>query len=135
MKHIHILGICGTFMGSLAIIARELGFKVTGSDENVYPPMSTYLLEQGVEIIQGFGVDQLAMKPEVIVVGNTMKRGMPIVEALLNQKLNFVSGPQFLEEYVLKHKWVLAVTGTHGKTTTTSMLAWVLSLRVLIPAF
>ena len=135
MKHIHILGLCGTFMGSLAIIAREMGYTVTGSDENVYPPMSTYLEEQGVTIVQGFGVDQLDLKPDVIVVGNTMKRGMPIVEALLNQKLNFVSGPQFLEEYVLKSKWVLAVTGTHGKTTSSSMLAWVLDYAGLQPGF
>lgn len=135
MKHIHILGICGTFMGSLAIIAREMGYAVTGSDENVYPPMSTYLENQDVTIIQGFEVDQLDLKPDVIVVGNTLKRGMPIVEALLNQKLNFVSGPQFLEEYVLKNKWVLAVTGTHGKTTSSSMLAWVLDYAGLAPGF
>lgn len=135
MKHIHILGICGTFMGSLAVIAREMGFKVTGVDENVYPPMSTYLAEQGIEIIQGFDIAQLNMRPDVIVIGNTMKRGMPIIEAILNQKLPFVSGPQFLEEYVLKNKWVLAVTGTHGKTTTTSMLAWVLEYAGLKPGF
>lgn len=135
MKHVHILGICGTFMGSLAVIAREMGFKVTGSDENVYPPMSTYLEDQGIEILEGFDVSQLNSKPDIIVIGNTMKRGMPIVETVLNQKLNFVSGPQFLEEYVLKHKWVLAVTGTHGKTTTTSMLAWVLDFAGLKPGF
>lgn len=135
MKHIHILGICGTFMGSLAIIAREMGYTVTGSDDNVYPPMSTYLEEQGVNIIQGFGVDQLDIKADVFVVGNTMKRGTPIIEALLNRGMRFVSGPQFLEEHVLRKKWVLAVTGTHGKTTTSSMLAWVLEYAGLKPGF
>jgi len=122
-------------MGSMEIIARELGFKVTGADENVYPPMSTYLEAQGVEIIQGFDVEQLDLNPDVIVVGNTMKRGMPIIEALLNQKLNFISGPQFLKKYVLQNKWVLAATGTHGKTTTSSMLAWVLEYAGLKPGF
>lgn len=135
MKHIHILGICGTFMGSLAVIARELGFRVTGSDENVYPPMSTYLESQGIDIIQGFDIDQLKLQPDIFVIGNTMKRGMPIIEAILNRKLSFFSGPGFLEEFVLKTKWVLAVTGTHGKTTTTSMLAWVLEYAGLKPGF
>ena len=122
-------------MGSLAVIARELGFKVTGSDENVYPPMSIYLEDQGIEIIQGFEAEQLKMKADILVVGNTMKRGMPIIEAMLNQKLNFMSGPQFLEEEVLKKKWVLTVTGTHGKTTTSSMLAWVLEFAAFNPGF
>ncbi len=135
MKHIHVLGICGTFMGGVAVIARELGFKVTGSDQNVYPPMSTYLESQGIEIIQGFGVDQLDLKPDLFVIGNTMKRGEPIVEAILNQQLLFMSGPQFLEEVVLRQKWVLAVAGTHGKTTTTSMLAWVLEYAGYQPGF
>lgn len=135
MKHIHILGICGTFMGSLAVIAREMGFHVSGSDLNVYPPMSTYLAEQGIEIIEGYGLEQLALKPDLFVVGNTLKRGLPIIEALLNQKLPFVSGPAFLEEHVLQHKWVLAVAGTHGKTTTTSMLAWVLEYAGYEPGF
>jgi UDP-N-acetylmuramate: L-alanyl-gamma-D-glutamyl-meso-diaminopimelate ligase len=135
MKHIHILGICGTFMGSLAVIARELGIKVTGSDQNVYPPMSTYLESEGIEIMQGYGLEQLELKPDVFVIGNTIKRGEPIVEALLNQKLPLMSGPQFLEEAVLKNKWVLAVTGTHGKTTTSSMLAWVLEYAGYEPGF
>ena len=135
MKHIHILGICGTFMGSLAVIARELGFKVTGSDQNIYPPMSTYLESIGIEMISGYGLEQLSLKPDVFVIGNTIKRGEPIVEAILNQKLPFVSGPQFLEETVLKQKWVLAVAGTHGKTTTSSMLAWVLEYAGYEPGF
>lgn len=135
MKHVHILGICGTFMGSLAVIARELGMKVTGSDENVYPPMSTYLESQDIEIIQGFDVAQLKMNADILVIGNTMKRGMPIIEEMLNKKLNFISGPQFLEEHVLKHKWVLAATGTHGKTTTSSMLAWILEYAGFKPGF
>lgn len=135
MKHIHILGICGTFMGSLAILARELGLKVTGSDENVYPPMSTYLESQGIEIINGYDSSQLKENIDLIIVGNTMRRGMPIVETMLNQKLNFISGPEFLEKHVLPNKWVLAVTGTHGKTTTSSMLAWTLEYAGYKPGF
>lgn len=135
MKYIHILGICGTFMGSLAVLAREMGFKVTGSDENVYPPMSTYLEAQGIDIMQGFDPAQLQLQPDLFVVGNTMKRGMPLIEALLTHKLPFVSGPAFLEEFILKKKWVLAVTGTHGKTTATSMLAWVLEYAGYKPGF
>ena len=135
MKHLHFLGICGTFMGSLAILARELGFKVTGSDQNVYPPMSTYLESQGIEIINGYDPKQLATPFDYIVVGNTMARGMPIIEAMLNQRLKFISGPEFLKQFVLDTKWVLAVTGTHGKTTTSSMLAWVLEYAGLKPGF
>ncbi|MDO8954743.1 MAG: UDP-N-acetylmuramate:L-alanyl-gamma-D-glutamyl-meso-diaminopimelate ligase [Gammaproteobacteria bacterium] len=126
MKHIHILGICGTFMGSLAIIARELGFKVTGSDTSVYPPMSTYLESQGIQIMQGYEADQLDPAPDMIVVGNTMKRGMPVIEAMLNKNLPYRSGPQWLYENCLNTKWVLMVAGTHGKTTTSSMLAYIL---------
>lgn len=135
MKHLHFLGICGTFMGSLAILARELGFKVTGSDQNVYPPMSTYLESQGIEIINGYDPAQLSAPFDYIVVGNTMARGMPIIEAMLNQRLKFISGPEFLKQFVLDTKWVLAVTGTHGKTTTSSMLAWVLEYAGLKPGF
>ncbi len=135
MKHIHVLGICGTFMGSMAVIAREMGFKVTGSDQNIYPPMSTYLESEGIEIIQGFELDQLALKPDIFIIGNTMKRGEPIIEAILNQQLSFMSGPQFLEEMLLKKRWVLAVAGTHGKTTTSSMLAWVLDYAGYEPGF
>lgn len=135
MKHLHFLGICGTFMGSLAILARELGFKVTGADENVYPPMSTYLEAQGIKIINGYDPSQLTEKFDSIIVGNTMKRGMPIIESLLNQHLKFISGPEFMKQFVLHNKWVLAVTGTHGKTTTSSMLAWVLEYAGLKPGF
>jgi UDP-N-acetylmuramate: L-alanyl-gamma-D-glutamyl-meso-diaminopimelate ligase len=135
MKHLHFLGICGTFMGSLAVLARALGFKVTGSDINIYPPMSTYLAMQGIEIINGYDADQLSNKFDVIIVGNTMSRGMPIIEALLNKQLSFLSGPDFLYQYILKTRWVLAVTGTHGKTTTASMLAWILDYAGLAPGF
>lgn len=126
VKHFHILGICGTFMGSLALILRSLGHRVTGCDANVYPPMSTQLQDAGVQIIQGFDADQVDIAPDVFVVGNAMSRGKPIVEAILNQGLSYTSGPQCLAEYVLPHKWVLAVAGTHGKTTTATMLTKIL---------
>jgi len=135
MKHIHILGICGTFMGSLAIIAREMGYKVTGSDTSVYPPMSTYLASQGIEIMQGYEIEHLQPLPDMIVVGNTMKRGMPVIEYMLNKNLAYCSGPQWLYENCLKTKWVLAVAGTHGKTTTTSMLAHILDVNGYKPGF
>ncbi|WP_373818484.1 UDP-N-acetylmuramate:L-alanyl-gamma-D-glutamyl-meso-diaminopimelate ligase [Glaesserella sp.] len=125
-KHIHILGICGTFMGGVAIIARELGYKVTGSDTNVYPPMSTFLAESGIEIIPNYDVSQLQPAPDLVVIGNAMSRGNPCVEYVLNNQLNFTSGPQWLHDHLLKDRWVLAVSGTHGKTTTTGMLTWIL---------
>lgn len=125
-QHIHILGICGTFMGGVAMLARELGFKVTGSDTNVYPPMSTFLEKSGIEIIPHYEVSQLQPAPDMVVIGNAISRGNPCVEYILNQQLNFTSGPQWLHDNVLKHRWVLAVSGTHGKTTTTGMLAWIL---------
>lgn len=124
--HIHILGICGTFMGSLAILARAQGHKVTGSDQNVYPPMSDLLTEQGIELIQGYDPAQLTPRPDMVVIGNAMKRGNPCVEAVLNQGIPYTSGPQWLHDHVLPERWVLAVAGTHGKTTTAGMLAWVL---------
>lgn len=124
--HIHILGICGTFMGSLALLARDLGHTVTGSDTNIYPPMSTQLQEAGVEIWEGYLADHLDPAPDLVVVGNACKRGMPAVEYMLDQGLAYTSGPQFLYEEVLKNRHVLAVAGTHGKTTTTTMLAWIL---------
>ncbi|GAA0324030.1 UDP-N-acetylmuramate:L-alanyl-gamma-D-glutamyl-meso-diaminopimelate ligase [Psychrobacter aestuarii] len=124
--HIHILGICGTFMGSLALIARALGHRVTGSDANVYPPMSTQLERAGVEIQEGYLVQHLDPAPDLVVVGNAMKRGMPVVEHMLNTGMRYTSGPQFLSETVLQSRHVLAVAGTHGKTTTTTMLAWIL---------
>ncbi|WP_301099864.1 UDP-N-acetylmuramate:L-alanyl-gamma-D-glutamyl-meso-diaminopimelate ligase [Otariodibacter sp.] len=125
-QHIHILGICGTFMGGVAIIARELGYKVTGSDTNVYPPMSTFLEKSGIEIIPHYDVSQLDPAPDMVIIGNAMKRGNPCVEFVLNNRLNFTSGPQWLHDHLLKDRWVLAVSGTHGKTTTTGMLAWIL---------
>lgn len=125
-QHIHILGICGTFMGGIAIIARELGYKVTGSDINVYPPMSTFLEKSGIEIIHNYDVEQLEPRPDMVIIGNAMSRGNPCVEYVLNNKLNFTSAPQWLHDHLLKDRWVLAVSGTHGKTTTTGMLAWIL---------
>ncbi len=124
--HIHILGICGTFMGSLALLARELGHTVTGSDANVYPPMSTQLEKAGVEIMQGYHASHLQPAPDLVIVGNAMKRGIEAVEYMLNQRIPYTSGPQFLAEHVLQYRHVLAVAGTHGKTTTTTMLAWIL---------
>jgi len=133
--HIHILGICGTFMGGVAILAKSLGYKVTGSDKNVYPPMSTQLEEQGIELIQGFDPSQLDSKPDLVVVGNAMSRGNPCVEAVLDRQIPYISGPQWLLEHVLKDKWVLAVAGTHGKTSTSSMLAWILEYANMQPGF
>ena len=124
--HIHILGICGTFMGSLALLARELGHTVTGSDTNVYPPMSTQLENAGVTIEEGYLVKHLQPAPDLVVVGNTMKRGMDVIEYMLDTGLRYTSGPQFLSEQVLQSRHVIAVAGTHGKTTTTTMLAWIL---------
>ncbi len=133
--HIHILGICGTFMGGLALIARQLGFEVTGSDENVYPPMSTQLEEQGIRLMSGYRAENVDTNPDVVIIGNAMSRGNPEVEAVLNKGLRYVSGPQWLAEQVLHNKWVLAVAGTHGKTTTTSMLAWILEHQGFNPGF
>lgn len=124
--HIHILGICGTFMGSLALLARALGHTVTGSDANVYPPMSTQLEKAGVTIEEGYLVEHLQPTPDLVVVGNAMKRGMDVIEYMLDNGLRYTSGPQFLSEQVLQSRHVIAVAGTHGKTTTTTMLAWIL---------
>ena len=133
--HIHILGICGTFMGSLALLAKELGHRVTGSDANVYPPMSTQLEEQGIELMHGYHVEHLQPAPDLVVVGNALSRGNPAVEYVLNTGLAYVSGPQWLAEHVLQGRWVLAVAGTHGKTTTSSMLAWILEYAGMQPGF
>jgi UDP-N-acetylmuramate: L-alanyl-gamma-D-glutamyl-meso-diaminopimelate ligase len=133
--HIHILGICGTFMGSLAQLAVEKGIKVTGCDQNVYPPMSDQLEASGIELIQGYSEDQLDLKPDVWVVGNAMSRGNPLVEAILNRGLAYMSGPEFLKSEILKDRWVMAVAGTHGKTTTASMLAWVLEYAGFEPGY
>lgn len=131
---IHILGICGTFMGGIALLARAQGHEVTGADSNVYPPMSTMLAEQGVEIIQGYQPQDLPTDA-TIVVGNVMKRGLEVVEQMLNQGLPYTSGPQWLGEQILRERWVLAVAGTHGKTTTASMLVWILEYAGLQPGF
>jgi len=133
--HIHILGICGTFMGGLALIAREFGYTVSGSDQNVYPPMSTQLEQQGIRLMNGYRAENLDCKPDLVVIGNALSRGNPEVEAVLNRGLPYVSGPQWLAEHVLQHKWVMAVAGTHGKTTTTSMLAWILEFNGFQPGF
>ena len=133
--HIHILGICGTFMGSLAVLAKESGHRVTGSDANVYPPMSTQLQAQGIELTQGYDPAQLAPAPDLVVIGNALSRGNPAVEYVLNKGLPYVSGPQWLADHVLQGRWVLAVAGTHGKTTTSSMLAWVLEHAGMAPGF
>ena len=133
--HIHILGICGTFMGGLAALAREAGHRVTGCDANVYPPMSDQLRSLGIELIEGWGTEQLALKPDLFVVGNVVTRGNALMEAILNAGLPYTSGPQWLADHVLQGRHVLAVAGTHGKTTTTSMLAWMLEHAGLQPGF
>lgn len=133
--HIHILGICGTFMGSLALLAKEMGIKVTGCDQGVYPPMSTQLESFGVELISGFDKDQLALGADLYVIGNAISRGNPLLEEILNQGLKYTSGPGFLADQILPGKWVLGVSGTHGKTTTSSMLAWILEHAGMAPGF
>jgi len=137
--HVHILGICGTFMGGIALLARELGLEVSGSDTNVYPPMSTQLAEAGITLTEGWDPAQLLSSqkkaPDVVVIGNAMSRGNACVEAVLNRGLSYTSGPAFLADYILKDRWVLAVAGTHGKTTTSAMLAWILEDAGLTPGF
>lgn len=133
--HIHILGICGTFMGGLAALAKQAGHVVTGCDANVYPPMSTQLETLGITLTEGFGVDQLALGADLYVIGNVISRGNPLMEEILNRGLPYVSGPQWMGEHILRDKWVLAVAGTHGKTTTSSMLAWILEEAGYAPGF
>ncbi len=141
--HIHILGICGTFMGGLAALAREAGHKVTGCDAGVYPPMSDQLRALGIELIEGFGADQLALKPDMFVVGNVVSRAhlsdgtpkFPLMEAILDAGLPYTSGPQWLAEHVLQGRHVIAIAGTHGKTTTTAMTTWILEAAGLQPGF
>lgn len=133
--HIHILGICGTFMGGVAQLARAAGHRVTGCDAGVYPPMSTQLEAAGIELIEGFDASQLALSPDCFIVGNAISRGNPLLEAVLDRGLPYVSGPQWLADHVLAGRWVLAVAGTHGKTTTSSMLAWILEDAGLSPGF
>lgn len=133
--HIHILGICGTFMGGLAVLAKEAGHKVTGCDSNVYPPMSTQLEAQGIKLIEGFSPEQINLQPDLFVIGNVVSRGNPLMEEILNRGLPYISGPQWIGEHILRNKWVLAVAGTHGKTTTSSMLAWILEDTGYHPGF
>jgi UDP-N-acetylmuramate: L-alanyl-gamma-D-glutamyl-meso-diaminopimelate ligase len=133
--HIHILGICGTFMGGLAVIARQMGHQVTGSDQNVYPPMSTQLESQGIILMEGYRAANLDPKPDLVIIGNALSRGNPEVEAVLNRGLNYVSGPEWLAKHVLHDRWVLGVAGTHGKTTTSSMLSWILEHQGFKPGF
>jgi len=133
--HVHILGICGTFMGGIAAIARAAGHHVTGSDRNVYPPMSTQLAALGIELTEGHDAAQLDPRPDVVLVGNVMSRGQPVIEALLEGNIPYTSGPEWLAREVLRERWVLAVAGTHGKTTTSSMLAWILEDAGLSPGF
>ena len=124
--HIHILGICGTFMGSLAILAKQLGYRVSGSDANVYPPMSTQLQELGIDLMDGYSPEHLYPEPDLVIIGNALSRGNSAVEHVLNEGLNYTSGPQWLAQYVLHDRWVLGVAGTHGKTSTSAMLTWIL---------
>jgi len=133
--HIHILGICGTFMGGVAVLAREMGYTVSGSDANVYPPMSTQLQQAGIQLSQGYDPAHLDPAPDLVVIGNALSRGNAAIEYVLDQGLPYTSGPAFLADYVLKDRWVLAVAGTHGKTTTSSMLAWILEHAGLKPGF
>jgi UDP-N-acetylmuramate: L-alanyl-gamma-D-glutamyl-meso-diaminopimelate ligase len=133
--HLHILGICGTFMGGIAAIAREAGFRVTGCDANVYPPMSNQLQALGIDLIEGYGREQMALAPDVWVIGNVVTRGNPLMEAILDAGAPYVSGPQWLAEKVLRARHALAVAGTHGKTSTASMLAWILEHAGRRPGF
>ena len=133
--HVHILGIAGTFMGGLAAIAKAAGFRVTGADLNVYPPMSTQLTALGIEFVEGYAADQLDLRPDLVIVGNALSRGSPVIEAMLDRGMAYTSGPQWLAEHVLRDRHVLAVAGTHGKTTTSSMLAWILEHAGLEPGF
>jgi UDP-N-acetylmuramate: L-alanyl-gamma-D-glutamyl-meso-diaminopimelate ligase len=132
---IHILGICGTFMGGLAILARQLGHEVSGSDANIYPPMSDQLAGQGITLFDGYVPANLKPEPDLVIVGNALSRGNPLVEEVLDRGLPFTSGPAFLAEHVLQGRWVMAVAGTHGKTTTTAILAWILEYAGLTPGF
>ncbi|MFA5598103.1 MAG: Mur ligase domain-containing protein, partial [Pusillimonas sp.] len=133
--HLHILGICGTFMGGLALIARAAGHTVTGCDAGVYPPMSTQLEEQGISLTEGFDAGQINIKPDLFIVGNVVSRGNPLMEAILDQGLPYTSGPQWLGQHILQGQHVLAIAGTHGKTTTSSMLAWILEQTGHAPNF
>ncbi|MEK7737857.1 MAG: UDP-N-acetylmuramate:L-alanyl-gamma-D-glutamyl-meso-diaminopimelate ligase, partial [Pseudomonadota bacterium] len=133
--HIHILGICGTFMGGIALIARAAGHRVSGCDANAYPPMNSQLERQGIALIESYSADQADLEPDLFVIGNAISRGNPLLEEILARNLPYVSGPQWLAEQLLHNKWVLGVAGTHGKTTTTALLAWILEEAGLNPGF
>lgn len=133
--HVHILGICGSFMGGIAALAKSLGHTVTGSDRNVYPPMSTQLEELGITLTEGYDVAQFEPEPDMVIIGNAMSRGNPAVEYVLDRNLPYTSGPQWLLDNLLKDRWVLAVAGTHGKTSTSSVLAWILEFAGYTPGF
>lgn len=133
--HLHFLGICGTFMGSLAVLAKALGHRVSGSDANVYPPMSTQLEQQGIELLEGYDPSHLDPAPDLVIVGNAMSRGNPAVEYMLNRGLAYTSGPQWLRDHVLQGRWVIGVSGTHGKTTTSTMVTWILEQAGLEPGY
>lgn len=133
--HVHILGICGTFMGGIAVLAKAQGYHVTGSDDNVYPPMSTQLENLGISLLQGYEAQHLTPEPDCVVVGNAMSRGNLAIEAMLNHNMKYTSGPQWLAENILANRWVIAVAGTHGKTTTSSLVAWILEYAGLQPGF
>ena len=133
--HIHILGICGTFMGGIAQLARQMGYTVSGSDTNVYPPMSTQLEQAGIQIKEGFHPTHLEPEPDLVVIGNAMSRGNSLVELVLNRGMRYCSGPAFLAEYILPQRWVIGVSGTHGKTTTSAMVAWILEHAGFNPGF
>ena len=133
--HIHILGICGTFMAGIAALAKSQRHKVTGCDQNVYPPMSTQLNKLGIKIIEGYDANQIKLKPNIFIIGNVISRGNPLIEKILNNNLRYQSGPEWLYKNILNDKWVLAVAGTDGKTTTSSMLAWIFESNGLAPGF
>lgn len=133
--HLHIIGICGAFMGSLALLARQLGHRVSGCDANTYPPMSTQLEDCGIEVLEGYLPEHLDRTPALVVVGNTISRGNPVLERVLDEGMPYISGPQWLAQFVLRDKWVLGVAGTHGKTSTSAMLAWILEYAGLRPGF
>ena len=133
--HIHILGIGGTFMAGIAVLAKQMGIEVTGSDQKLYPPMSTQLAEQGINVFEGYDPSHLEPAPDCVVIGNALSRGNPAVETVLERGLPFTSGPEWLAKHVLAGRWVIAVSGTHGKTTTSAMVAWILEYAKLKPGF
>ena len=133
--HLHILGVCGTFMAGIAALARELGARVTGSDSHAWPPMSDQLAAQGIQVLPGYEPAHLHPAPDCVVIGNALSRGNPAVEYVLNQGIPYLSGPAWLRENVLKERWVIAVSGTHGKTTTSSMVSWILEYAGMSPGF